>query len=75
MPESSERFQLLAQEFDSLVERYNEFPTPSFAERAKLLRRMKVLIVEIDMLILSSLKGEGQDASSPLSPDQSGADA
>jgi hypothetical protein len=75
MPKSSERFQFLAHEFDSLVEKYNESPTPSLEERTKLLRRMKVLIVEIDMLILSSLKRDSQDASSPLSPDQSAADA
>lgn len=47
---------------------------PSFDERTKLLRRVKVLIVEIDMLIMSDLKQDGQEASSSPPPDQSGVD-
>jgi hypothetical protein len=75
MPNPSERFQSLGHQFDSLVERLNESPTPSSEERRKLLRQMKVLIVEIDMLILSALKRDNQDASSTPSPDHSAADA
>lgn len=71
MPHPSDRFRLLAHQVESLVERLNDFPPPSFDERTKLLRRMKVLIVEIDMLIMSDLKRDGQDASSSPPPDQS----
>ena len=56
-------FQLFAHEFDSLVEKLHE--SSSLEERRKLLRRMKVLIVEIDMLILSSLKRDGQGTPNP----------
>ncbi|MFI5419904.1 MAG: hypothetical protein ACHQ1H_02945 [Nitrososphaerales archaeon] len=59
MPTSSDRFQLFAREFDSLVLALNV--SPSVEDRTKLLRRMKVLIVEIDMLILSNLKRENHD--------------
>jgi hypothetical protein len=52
---------LLRHQFDSLVERLNESPSPNLEEQTKLLRKMKVLIVEIDMLILSALKRDSQD--------------
>ena len=54
MPGPSERFQWLAQQFDELVESLNV--SPSLKERKQLLRRMKILIDEIDALILSALK-------------------
>ena len=54
-----EEFQFFAHELESLVERLHG--SPSLEDRTKLLRRMKVLIVEIDMLILSTLKRDRQD--------------
>jgi len=59
MPASSDCFWLLSREFDSLVTKLNK--SPSVEDRRRLLRRMKVLIVEIDMLISSSLKQEIHD--------------
>jgi hypothetical protein len=70
MPNPSERFQLLGHQFDSLVAKLNEFPSPTLEERTKLLRRMKVLIIEIDMLILSVLKRDSEGATSSPPPDQ-----
>lgn len=61
-------FQLFAHEFDSLVERLHE--SQSLEERRKLLRRMKVLIVEINMLILSNLKIDSQGNPNLPSSDQ-----
>jgi hypothetical protein len=74
MPQQSDRFRLLAHQVESLVERLNDFPPPSLDERTKVLRRMKVLIVEIDMLIMSDLRRDSQEASSFPPPDQSAAD-
>jgi len=68
MLKSSERFQLLGQQFGSLVERLND--SPSFEERTKLLQRMKVLIVELDMLVMSSLKRDSTDSTRPPLPHQ-----
>jgi hypothetical protein len=59
-------FQFFAHELESLVERLHE--SPSLGDRTRLLRRMKVLIVEIDMLILSTLKRDRQDAPNSSSP-------
>jgi hypothetical protein len=59
MPHTPGRFPWLAHEFDSLVESLNE--CESLQERRKLLRRMKVLINEIDALIFSTLKRDKQD--------------
>jgi hypothetical protein len=65
MNTSSERFQYLAFELVSQVERLSE--SSSSEDRTRLLRRMKVLIVEIDMLILSSLKRDNHEITgSPL---------
>ena len=68
MPNYSERFQLLSREFESLVQRLND--SPNLDERTKLLRRMKVLIVELEMLISSSLKRDTQDIPILSPPDQ-----
>jgi hypothetical protein len=54
MSNPPEQFHFLAQQFESLVNRLNACPTAE--ERRQLLKRMKVLIVEIDILIASSLK-------------------
>jgi len=75
MLKQSERFQFLAHQFNSLVERYNEAPTPGLEQRTKLLRGMKVVIVEIDMLVLSALRRDSQEVSTPPPPDQFAADA
>ena len=68
MPIPSERFEWLTQELDALVESLHV--SQSLEERRLLLRRMKVLIVEIDMLILSDLKRDGQDKSCSPPTDQ-----
>lgn len=70
MPQPSHRFKLLTHQVDSLVEKLNESPTPTLEERTKLLRRMKVLIVEIDMLIMSDLRRDGQDILASPPPGQ-----
>jgi hypothetical protein len=70
MPQQSDRFQLLAHQFESLVERLNESTTPSLEERTKVLRQMKVVIVEIEMLIMSDLKLCSENAPSSHPPAQ-----
>jgi hypothetical protein len=69
MPKHSQRFQSLSQQFEALVESLND--SPSLKERKQLLRRMKILIDEIDGLILSTLKRDGEDASSSPRSDRS----
>ena len=68
MPKHSDRFQWLSQQFEALAERLHDSPTVK--ERKQLLRRMKILIDEIDALILSTMKLDGKDTSSSHSPDQ-----
>jgi len=60
MSNPSERLQSLAYEFDALVKSLDAFPR--LKERKQLLRRMKILIDEIDVLILSDLERDNQDA-------------
>ena len=48
MPNPSDRFQLLANQFDTLVESLNE--SSILEERRDLLRQMKILLDEIDGL-------------------------
>ncbi len=50
----SERFQLLAQQFVTLLQTLNE--SPSLEERAQSLRRMKIVIAQMDNLILPTLE-------------------
>ena len=59
MPNPTDRFQWLTQQWDALVERLHV--AHDLEERRMLLRRMKVLITEIDMLIASTLKRDAQD--------------
>lgn len=73
MPNSSERFYMLSHQLESLVNRLNQ--CPELEERKQLLRQMKVVIVEIDMLILSSLKQDNLDTASSLLPGLHTADA
>lgn len=68
MPRLSDNFQLLAHQFDLLVEMVNECKDPK--ERMHLLRHMKVILNEIDVLILSSLKRDMQDTIGSPSPEQ-----
>jgi hypothetical protein len=68
MPSSSDRFEWLTQELDALVESLHV--SQSLDERRLLLRRMKVLIVEIDTLISTNLKKETQDTSGPPPPER-----
>ena len=72
MPSSSERFQFLAQEFGSLVQGLDQ--SRSVGERTTILRRMKVLIVEVDMLISSSLRYDNRDTTGSKPPDQPAAE-
>ena len=64
MPESSDRIQLLGKQFESLTLKLAE--AQSLEERTKLLRQMKVLIVEIDMVILSSLRRDNRDSTNAV---------
>jgi len=59
---TSDRFSELARELDALVKGLAE--SPKLDERRRLLRGMKVLIVEMDMLILSTLKEDPAGATS-----------
>ena len=72
MPSPSERFQRLAHQFEALLESLNE--SPSSKKRNQLLRRMKILIDEIDGLDLSTLELDEETASS-RQPDQSTAES
>ena len=56
--------------FDLKAGRLIEFPSPSLEERKTFLRRMKVLIVEIDMLILSRLKQDSLNTTVSTPPSQ-----
>jgi hypothetical protein len=66
---AKERFQWLAHEFDALVKKTNDCPNTE--ERRALLRRMKILIDEIDALIFSTIKRDDQDSTVTPSSDQS----
>jgi hypothetical protein len=68
MPEAPERIRLLAHQFDALVENLNE--CQSLKKRKQLLQRMKVLIDEIDELVLSTVRGDEQDTSVSSPADQ-----
>jgi hypothetical protein len=68
MPNSTERFEWLTQQLDPLAQGLHIART--LDERRLLLRRMKVLIVEIDMLILSDLERDRQDITNLSPPDQ-----
>jgi hypothetical protein len=61
MSESSDRIHLLGTQFESLALKLAE--TQIQEEKTKLLRQMKVLIVEIDMTILSALRRDDQTSS------------
>jgi hypothetical protein len=73
MPRPSDNFQLLAHQFDLVVEKVNQSKDPK--ERMHLPRHMKVILNEIDMLISSNLKRDSQDATSSAPPDQSTAES
>ena len=73
MSSSPDRFQWLTQELDALAESLHI--SHSLDERRLLLRRMKVLIVEIDMLISSNLKRDTQDTTSSPPPEQPSAES
>jgi len=60
MSNPSERLQSLAYEFDALAKSLGALPR--LKERKQLLQRMKILIDEIDVLILSDLERDKQDA-------------
>lgn len=59
MPKQSERFLWLAHEFGTLVEGLEDCPNTE--KRKQLLRRMKILIDEIDKQILFTLKRDNED--------------
>jgi hypothetical protein len=64
MSHPPDRIQLLGKQFESLTLKLAEAQSPE--ERTKLLRQMKVLIVEIDMVILSSLRRDDQDSTNAV---------
>jgi hypothetical protein len=59
MPKQSERFKWLAHEFDILAQSLENCPETE--KRKQLLRRMKILIDEIDKQILFNLKRDTED--------------
>jgi hypothetical protein len=69
MPRPSERFEWLAEQLDTLLTVFNH--TTDSQERRQLLRRMKVLIDEIDALIVFSSKREKQDIGHGSQPQDS----
>jgi hypothetical protein len=69
MPMPKERFQWLAHEFDTLVKKTNE--CSNMEERRTLLRRMRILIEEIDALISSTLKRDDKEFTVTTSSDKS----
>jgi hypothetical protein len=73
MANSTERFEWLTHQLGVLVESLRV--THGVEERKLLLRRMRVLIVEIDMLIASNLKRDSEDAPSTPPLGQSTVDA
>jgi len=70
MPSPSDRLQWLNQQLNDLSISLNN--AASSQERIKSLRRMKILIDEIDAVILASLKGEIQGIKNP--PQDKGVD-
>jgi hypothetical protein len=70
MPIPSERFEWLTEQLDTLLTVFNH--TIDSQKRRQLLRRMNVLINEIDALIVFSSKRDKQDITySPQSDDSS----
>lgn len=59
MCKSSDRFLFLSRQLGELAQNLNE--SPSLEERTRLLRRMKVVITETNMVISSSLKQNNQE--------------
>ncbi len=68
MSSPSERFRRLAHQFEALLESLNE--SPSSKKRKQLLRRMKILIDEIDGLDLSTLELDKEGTASSRQPGQ-----
>lgn len=64
MSQPVDRIQLLGKQFESLMLKLAE--AESLDERTNLLRQMKILIVEIDMVILSCLRRDNQDSASAV---------
>jgi hypothetical protein len=69
MPGPSDNFQSLAHQFGLMMNMVNEFKDPK--DRMHLLRHLKVLLTEIDALILSDLKRDSRDTTSSSPPVQS----
>ena len=65
MTNPSERFRWLAHQFDALVENLDE--CSSMEERKRVLKRMEILIDEVDEIILSTLKRDRAISPSPES--------
>jgi hypothetical protein len=61
---ASEPFFVLANQFESLLEQLNE--CPNTAERARLLKRMKIVIDVVDALISSDLNEHTSEITSSL---------
>jgi hypothetical protein len=69
MPTPAARFHSLGREFDSLIDALKP-ANLSVKERTQLLRRMKVLIAEIDALISYDLPRDIQDATNSPHPER-----
>ena len=65
MTNPSQRFRWLVHQFDALVENLDE--CASLEKRKRVLTRMKILIEEIDQIILSTLKRDRAISPSPES--------
>jgi hypothetical protein len=73
MPRLLDNFQLLAHQFDLLVEMIND--CRDLKERMHLLRHTRFNLNEIDALILSSLRRDMQDTTGSPPPEQPSADS
>ena|SRR5258708_3295444 len=59
MTTPSDRFELLVRQYESLIEIFDE--STKLEARRRLLRQMNAVLLEIDMLNMSSLKFDKQD--------------
>ena len=66
MTKPLERFRWLANQFDALVDNLDE--CSSMEERRRVLKRMKILIDEVNEIILSTLKRDPANSPSPEQP-------
>ena len=73
MPGPPDRFQMLANQFDLVVDMLNECGDPK--ERVHLLRHMKAILNQLDDLTTANLKRDSQDITSSPPPDERAAES